>query len=78
MAKRKIPERPQDCVTINDKVAYSNMVRELWENIPYDAPPSGVSDLLDKYPFDPAYPWSHPEWSANYARIELKKQRAQS
>jgi hypothetical protein len=77
MAKRKVPERPEDCKTTLDKVEYSNMIREKWESIPYDAPPSAISDLLDKYPFDPTMPHTHPEWSAQYARSELEKRRMQ-
>jgi hypothetical protein len=75
--KRKMPERPEDCKTLLQKIAFSNMVRELWESIPYDAPPSAIGDLLDKFPYNPDYPWSHPEWSAYYARTEIQKQREQ-
>ena len=75
--KVKVPERPQDCKTLLEKVGYSNMVREQFESIPFDAPPSAHSDLLDKYPFDPARPWSHPEWAAGVLRTEAEKQRVQ-
>jgi hypothetical protein len=73
--KVKVPARPQDCKTVAEKVAYSNMIHERWESIDYDAPPSEILDF-DKFPMDdPSMPWTHPEWSANYARTELDKLR---
>ena len=78
MSKRhKAPERPQDCVTLADKIAFSDMMRERWQSIPYDAPPDAILDF-DKYPmFDYLrYPFAHPEWSINHARSEREKMRA--
>jgi hypothetical protein len=73
--KRKVPATPQDCVTIEDKVAYSNMVRAAFEAIPYYAPPSALDAVMDRFPFLPECPWSHAEWSADFSRSEREKLR---
>ena len=66
IAKRpKLPDnlKPEDCITPEQKLEYSRMMRRRWENIPYDAPPSEILDV-DKYPMpDPDKPWSHPAWT---------------
>jgi hypothetical protein len=72
--KVKVPERPEDCKTLLEKIAYSNAMRERWESVDPDAPPSEIF----KFPMpDPAYPWAHPEWAAHYAQAELKNRREQ-
>jgi hypothetical protein len=63
MTKRKVeaPDRPEDCVSIAQKVAFSLMVREKFEalaNDPWSAP-SDLGVLMDRYPHDPAMPWTH-------------------
>jgi hypothetical protein len=75
MRKQRIPKTAVDCVSLQDKIAYRQMLRAKWEAIPFDAPPSAISDLLDKYPYDPAYPHSHPEWAAGVLRSEAEKRR---
>jgi hypothetical protein len=74
--KPKIPQRPEDCKTIEQKLAYSTMLRERWESIGYDEPPSAILDF-DRFPMpDPSMPWTNPEWAAHYTRAEEEKQRA--
>jgi hypothetical protein len=74
--KHKQPEilqRPEDCKTIEQKLAYSSMMRERWESIEYDEPPSAILDF-DRFPMpDPSMPWTHPEWAAHYTRARKKR-----
>jgi hypothetical protein len=70
MVKRKVPERPQDCVTLLQKIAFSNAMRKKWESVDPDAPPSEIFN----FPMpDPAYPWSHPEWATQTAQRRTKR-----
>jgi hypothetical protein len=64
--------RPQDCLTLKAKVAYSMMLAEAYERIvcDYNAPPSALSDFHDKYPYNPTMPWTHPELATEWARKE--------
>lgn len=74
--KRKVPERPEDCVTIADKVAFSNMMRERYDKLAeYDSKPSDILDFDRFPPLDPRYPWMHPEWAADFSRSEREKAR---
>ena len=79
MTKRKVeaPERPEDCHTIAQKVAYSMRLREIYEEQVcgpgWSSPPSALSDFLDRYPYDPAMPWTHPAWAEEWARAERAK-----
>jgi hypothetical protein len=77
MSERKVPARPQDCHTIQQKLDYSTMIRSKWDALADCwAPPSAMGKLLDEFPYDPAYPHSHPEWAAMYTRAQAEKERA--
>lgn len=64
--------RLQDCVILADKVAYSQAIRAEWDKLAEgpNAKPFAISELLDKFPIDARYPWSHGEWAADYSRLE--------
>jgi hypothetical protein len=74
MTKRKVeaPERPEDCHSTAQKVAYSMRLREIYEEqvCGPNSPPSALSDFLDRYPYNPAMPWRHPAWAEEWARRE--------
>lgn len=77
MTKRKVeaPERPEDCHTIAQKVAYSMRLREIYEATvcAFDAPPSALSDFLDRYPYNRRYPWTGPEFAEEWSKKERAK-----
>jgi hypothetical protein len=77
MTKRKVeaPERPEDCHTIAQKVAFSMKRRELYEQIvgDWNSPPSALSDFLDRYPIIESMAWTHPEFCEEWARVERSK-----
>ena len=71
MTRRKI----EDVKTRVDQIAYAQMLRRRWEEIPYDAPPSEILDF-DKYPMpDPTRPWTHPEYADHVAREKKRRRR---
>lgn len=75
MAKFKVPERAEDCKTIREKVAYSMMVREQYETIvcSHNSLPSDLGVFQDRFPYDPAMPWSSPEFASDWARAERER-----
>jgi hypothetical protein len=75
--ERKIPERAKDCVTLADKIGFSLMVREKWQQLsdnPWSCP-SDIHAIIDAYD-DPDCAWSHPEWASYYSRSQEEKERA--
>ena len=75
MTKRKIPERAEDCHTIEDQLAFSQAVRAQWDALGdgwMDSPPSDIGAL--PLP-DPKYPWSHPEWCEHFLDSQRTKER---
>jgi hypothetical protein len=77
MTKRKVepPDDPAACVTIAQKVAYSVKIREKYEALqgaPW-AGPEQLTEIMDRYPFDARYPWTHPTWAEDWARAERAK-----
>jgi hypothetical protein len=80
MAKRRKVEAPDDpaaCITISQQVAYSLRLREIYEKQVlgpgWSSPPSALSDFYDAHPYDPAMPWTHPEWAEEWARKERSR-----
>jgi hypothetical protein len=65
---------PASCVTIAEKFAYSQMIREWTEEIAADwgAPPeaSGAIPMPD-----PRYPWTSDEWAGHHLDAERAKAR---
>ena len=61
MRKRKPDIRREDVRTEADKIAYSRMMYDRWESIPYDAPPSYVIDNAYLFPLE-TEPWHSPEY----------------
>jgi hypothetical protein len=76
MAKKvEPPDNPADCHSTAQRVAYSLMIRETFEALadnPWSAP-SDLGDLMDRYPYDPAMPWTSPTWAEDWARAERAK-----
>jgi hypothetical protein len=73
MTKRKVeaPQHARDCKTLAEKVAFSLMVREKWQELsenPWSCP-SDIHEIIDRYD-DPACPWSRADWADEWARRE--------
>ena len=69
--------RPEDCVTVAQKVRYSLFVRAQWEaldDLEWEKP-SDAMDLIDRYGDPQKYAWAHPEWADRWARAEGGRQR---
>jgi hypothetical protein len=75
MRKRKPDIRREDVKTEADKIAYSRMMYDRWESIPYDAPPSYIIDNAHLFPLE-TEPWHSGEYWIAAARAEEQKQRA--
>jgi hypothetical protein len=75
--KHKAPNKPEDCHTLQEKMAYSLMVGQAYEKLVnrYDAKPSDLSDFFDRFPLDERYPWSHPEWWMDQSRVRIAKRK---
>jgi hypothetical protein len=76
MTKRKVeaPERPEDCHTIAQKVAYSMRLRELYEEqvcAPgWNSLPSALTDFYDAHPTIESMPWTSPQFCEDWAARE--------
>jgi hypothetical protein len=76
--KHKAPSRAADCKSLQDKIAFSLMVRDRYQALQGDpwAGPEQLSLLMDQYGTDyENYPWAHPEWAASHARAAEEKAR---
>jgi hypothetical protein len=77
MTKRRKVEPPDDpaaCITISQQVAYSLRLRQLYEEQVcgpgWSSPPSALSDFYDAHPYDPAMPWTSPQFCEDWADRE--------
>jgi hypothetical protein len=73
--KQKIDlTRPQDCVTLTDKIDFSLAVRQHEEDTAF----SLLTDVFSAPWYDyEKYPWAHGEWATEYAKSAREQQRAQ-
>ena len=75
MAKKHKPDiRREDVRTEADKIAYSRMMYERWESIPYDAPPSYIIDNAHLFPLE-TEPWHSSEYWIMRAKAERERRR---
>lgn len=73
MAKRKPELRREDCITHEQKLAYSRQMYERWLAIGENEPPSV---LLDFKRFPPeTEDWHHPEYFIAWANAERQKRK---
>jgi hypothetical protein len=75
--KRKqpdVPQRPEDCKTIRQKVAFSMGLKEIYEEQVccggWNSPPSAVSDFYDAHPVIESMPWTSPNFAEEWAARE--------
>jgi hypothetical protein len=75
MTKRKPDIRREDVRTEADKIAYSRMMYDRWESIPYDAPPSYIIDNAHLFPLE-SEPWHSGAYWIAAARAQEQRERA--
>jgi hypothetical protein len=75
--KRKqpdVPQRPEDCKTIRQQVAYSLRLRELYEEQVcgpgWSSPPSALTDFYDAHPVIESMPWTSVTFAEEWAARE--------